>query len=76
MIGQRAHELFMYVAIAFGIAIALMLGGCQTTSVCDQCDRTFQGTGYYDVLRGEDSTLCPDCAHDYYAPLPYEQYAK
>lgn len=60
---------------AAALAASVSLAGCQT-SECDSCGKSFSGAGYYDVLRGEDYTLCPDCAEDYYSPLPYEQYAK
>ncbi len=55
--------------------LIFLLSGC-TTSVCDQCGESFSGEGYYDILRDSDYTLCPDCAEQYYSPLPYEAYKK
>ena len=68
--------------VLLGALILLLLAGCSSLqsslqlSTCDNCGATFQGAGYYDALRDSDYTLCPECAEDYYAPLPYEQFAK
>lgn len=73
-----ARNVVSYAMAALGLLALLLLAGCSAMqmSTCNNCDKTFQGAGYYDVLRSSDYTLCPECAEDYYAPLPYEQFAK
>lgn len=61
--------------IALGMLALALLSGC-SSSVCDRCGKTFSGTAYYNCLEGTDSTLCPSCAEQVYAPFPYEQYKK
>lgn len=77
MLGM-ARNLISPAVVALGLIALLLLAGCSAMqmSTCDNCDKTFQGAGYYDALRDPDYTLCPECAEDYYAPLPYEQFAK
>lgn len=75
---SMTRNLVVQAAAVLGLIALLLLAGCSAIqmSTCDNCGNSFQGEGYYDVLRGEDYTLCPDCAESYYAPLPYEQFAK
>lgn len=57
------------------LAIVLcLLSGC-ASHVCDFCGKKFTGTAYYDSYE-PDSTLCEDCARQYYAPLPYKSFKK
>lgn len=64
------------IVLLLGALLVAILSGCASTSVCDNCGKSFTGNGYFDVLRSYDYTLCQECAEDYYSPLPYEPYEK
>lgn len=49
--------------------------GCASKNVCDNCGKTFTGNGYYDAY-DHNTTWCADCATDYYAPFPINNWAK
>lgn len=69
------HLSILVAGIALGMLALVLLSGC-SSYVCDRCGKTFSGAAYYNCLEGTDSTLCPSCAEQVYAPFSYEQYKK
>ena len=41
---------------------------------CDDCGKTWTGVSYHDS--DWDSTLCEECAWDYWEPFPIDNYRK
>lgn len=49
--------------------------GCGAKHVCDDCEKTFTGTAYYDGF-DRNTTMCPECATKHFAPFPIRNWAK
>lgn len=52
--------------------IAVVLYFVSTAYDCDSCGLTQVGSSYYDVDGG--GKMCKECAEDYWAPFPVENY--
>lgn len=66
---MKKRILMISMALAF-----VFLTSCGKTWTCDKCHETFKGDAYYDDDR--NSTLCADCAWEYWWPLPIDNYKK
>ncbi|MCI8850347.1 MAG: hypothetical protein HFE82_02205 [Erysipelotrichaceae bacterium] len=64
-------KLLLYVCV---LCAALILNGC-SSHVCDRCGKKFTGSAYY-ISKEPGSTICEDCARDYYDPFPYGNFKK
>ena len=53
-------------------AIAVVLYFVSTAYDCDSCGSSQIGSSYYDVDGG--GKMCKECAEDYWAPFPVENY--
>ena len=61
----------------FALLAVMMLGlfaGCAKQWTCDRCGKTWRGDAYYGSEYSD--TLCPDCAGEYWFPLPINNYKK
>lgn len=70
---HKSPKLIICIGIVIGILLILWMSSNAHT--CDTCGKTFFGTQYYDSWY-IDKTMCEDCAREYYAPLPYQNYKK
>lgn len=77
MDGRKGRRITATVLIMVLLVATMALTACQS-SVCSSCGKQFSGAGYYDMLRGKDSsyTLCEECAADYYAPLDHSTFKR
>lgn len=72
--GETGQNILTGVIIILLIPIAILAASINMRT-CDWCDEKFFGSGYYDAYDA-DSTICKECAMEYYAPFPYENYKK
>lgn len=73
---RKAHIRKLAAAISLLIiaGVACMFAGCAKQWTCDRCGKTWRGDAYYGSEYSD--TLCPDCAGEYWFPLPINNYKK
>lgn len=73
---RKAHIRKLAAAISLLIiaGVACVLAGCAKQWTCDRCGKTWRGDAYYGSEYSD--TLCPDCAGEYWFPLPINNYKK
>lgn len=59
--------------MACGMALLISLAGCGQSYTCALCGTTTK-EAYYDADGDINYPMCKDCAREYWAPLPYENY--
>jgi len=58
------------------LVLAFVVTGCGVVNICDDCSKTFVGTAYYNPFQGSSSTMCKDCAIDYFGVFGIDNYKK
>ena len=73
---RKAHIRKLAAAISLLIiaGVACVFAGCAKQWTCDRCGKTWRGDAYYGSEYSD--TLCPDCAGEYWFPLPINNYKK
>lgn len=73
---RKAHIRKLAAAISLLIiaGVACVFAGCAKQWTCDGCGKTWRGDAYYGSEYSD--TLCPDCAGEYWFPLPINNYKK
>jgi len=68
---EKMEKLLLTICL---LCTGVILNGC-SSHTCDRCGKTFTGTAYY-ISKEPDSTICAECAQEYYDPFPYGNYKK
>lgn len=68
---RKSSPLFAAGPIILIAVLALVFYFVSTAYTCDVCEATYIGASYYDLGNG---TMCKECAQDYWAPFPVENY--
>lgn len=73
---RKAHIRKLAAAISLLIiaGVACVFAGCAKQWTCDRCGKTWRGDAYYGSEYSD--TLCPNCAGEYWFPLPINNYKK